>query len=45
MAAAGLVQHKTRVIWNAPETTPALEDFEIALRRGREERDQRAAGV
>ena len=45
MAPAGLVQHKTRVIWNAPETTPTLDDFEAALRRGREERDQRAAGV
>jgi AbrB family looped-hinge helix DNA binding protein len=45
MAAAGLVRHKTRVIWDAPETAPALEDFEIALRRGWEERDHRAAGI
>ena len=44
-SAAGLVRHKTRMVWDAPDATPDGEVFESAIRRGREERDQRASGL
>lgn len=42
---AGLVPHGSRMIWDAPDAVLSQADVEAALSRGREERDQRAAGA
>jgi len=40
-----IIRHDGRAVWDAPDGSASMEEIETALRRGREERDNRASGL